>query len=61
MSTTVRFVKTPEVLHGKPRIEGTRVGVFQVGKLVRRCDYSIAEVTGQLDLYREQVRAALEY
>lgn len=61
MSTTVRIVKTPEVLHGKPRIEGTRVGVFQVGELVRRRDWSIDEVTAQFDLDREQVRAALEY
>lgn len=61
MTTTVRIVKTPEVLHGKPRIEGTRVGVFQVGELVRQNGWSIEEVIEEFDLDREQVRAALDY
>lgn len=61
MSTTVRIVKTPEVLHGKPRIEGTRVGVFQIGELVRRNGWSIGAVTEEFGLDREQVRAALDY
>jgi uncharacterized protein (DUF433 family) len=28
-------VKTPDVHHEEPRFEGTRVGVLQVGELVR--------------------------
>lgn len=61
MSTTVRIVKTPEVLHGKPRIEGTRIGVFQVGEFVRQRGLSIDQVTAQFGLDSEQARAALEY
>jgi uncharacterized protein (DUF433 family) len=61
MSTTVRIVKTPDILHGKPRIEGTRIGIFQVGELVRRHDWSLEDVTREFDLDREQAEAALDY
>ena len=61
MSRTVRIVKTPEVLHGKPRIEGTRIGVFQIGELVRQNGWSIEDVTEQFDIDREQIQAALDY
>ena len=61
MSTTVRIVKTPEVLHGKPRIEGTRVGVLQVGDAVREAGWTVEEATEQFDLDREQIEAALDY
>ena len=61
MSTTVRIVKTPDVLHGKPRIEGTRIGVLQVGELVRRQGWTVDDVTREFDLDTEQVRAALDY
>lgn len=61
MSTTVRIVKTPEVLHGKPRIEGTRIGVFQIGELVRRGDWSLADVTSEFDLDAAEAEAAVEY
>lgn len=61
MSTTVRIVKTPDILHGKPRVEGTRVGVFQIGELVRRQGWTVAEITEQFDLDREQTTAAVEY
>ena len=61
MSTTIRIVKTPDVLHGKPRIEGTRIGVFQIGELVRCKEWSIDEITEQFDLDREQAVAAVEY
>ena len=61
MSRTVRIVKTPEVLHGKPRIEGTRIGVFQIGELVRQNEWSIEDVTEQFDIDREQIQAALDY
>ena len=61
MSSTVQIVKTPDILHGKPRLEGTRVGVLQVGELVRQRQWSISEVADQLGLDDAQVRAATEY
>lgn len=61
MSATVRIVKTADVLHGKPRIEGTRVGVLQVGEAVRGQGWSVAEAAEQFGLEAPQVRAAVEY
>jgi len=61
MSSTVQIVKTPDVLHGKPRLEGTRVGVHQIGELVHEASWAVDEVANQLDLDAAQVRAALEY
>ncbi len=61
MSSTVQIVKTPDVLHGKPRLEGTRVGVFQVGELVRQQGWQFEEITGQFDLDSAQVQAAVDY
>jgi uncharacterized protein (DUF433 family) len=64
MSTkgTTKIVKTPEVLSGKPRIEGTRIGVFLIGESIREGGQSIEDLLdGYPDLSREQVEAALEY
>lgn len=61
MSTTVRIVKSADVLHGKPRIEGTRVGVFQIGELLSEQGWSVDEAAEEFDLDAEQVRAAIEY
>jgi len=62
MSMTVNIVKTPDVLHGKPRIEGTRIGVFMLGESIREGGQSIKEILeGYPDLSREQVEAALDY
>lgn len=61
MSTTVRIVKTPDVLHGKPRIEGTRVGVLQIGTLVREQEWSVDDAATQFDIDVSQARAAVEY
>jgi uncharacterized protein (DUF433 family) len=61
MSSTVQIVKTPDVLHEKPRLAGTRIGVLQVGELVRECGWSFDEVAAQLDLDASQVRTATEY
>jgi len=61
MSSTVQIVKTPDVLHGEPRVEGTRVGVLQIGELVREREWKLDKVAGQLDLDIAQVRAATEY
>ena len=61
MSTTIRIVKTPDVLHGKPRIEGTRIGVFQIGELVRRQGWDLDEITDEFDLDVTAAEAAIEY
>jgi uncharacterized protein (DUF433 family) len=61
MSSTVQIVKTPDVLHGVPRLEGTRVGVLQVGELVREREWELDDVAEQLDLDIAQVRAAADY
>ena len=62
MSTTVEIVKTPDVLHGKPRIEGTRIGAFTIGESVRAAGQSVEEMLdAHPDLTREQVEAALAY
>jgi len=61
MDTTTRIVKTPDVLHGKPRIEGTRIGVLQIGTQLRDQDYTVDAVSSQFNLDTAQVEAALEY
>lgn len=59
---TVRIVTTPDVLHGQPRVEGTRIGVFMLGESVRNGDQSVEDILdGYPDLTREQVKAALAY
>ena len=62
MSTTVRIVRTADVIHGRPRIDGTRVGVYTLG--VAASDHG-ATVEDLLDAYpdldREEIEAALDY
>lgn len=61
MSTAVKIVRTPDVLHGKPRIEGTRVGVYTLGTAAD----GGATVEDLLDEYpnldRAEIEAALDY
>ena len=62
MSTTVQIVKTSDVLHERPRIEGTRVGVFTLGAAVREHDESLKGLSGEYpDLDREEIKAAIDY
>jgi uncharacterized protein (DUF433 family) len=61
MSKAVRIVKTPDVLHGKPRIEGTRVGAFTVGELVRRQAWTVDDILEEFDIDAEQARVAVAY
>ena len=62
MSMTVNIVKTPDVLHGKPRVEGTRIGVFMLGESIREGGQSVEEILQEYpDLSHEQVEAALDY
>jgi uncharacterized protein (DUF433 family) len=61
MSSTVEIVRTPDVPHGKPRIEGTRIGVFTLGAAVgggATVDDLLEEYP---DLDRPEVEAALDY
>lgn len=56
------IVKTPEVLGGKPRIDGTRLGVFTIGESIREGGQTVEDILDSYpDLSREQVLAALEY
>jgi uncharacterized protein (DUF433 family) len=62
MSSTVEIVKTPDILHGQPRIEGTRLGVFMLGEMIRRGEWTAEEVIDEWDeLTREHVEVVLEY
>ena len=62
MSTTVEIVKTPEVLHGKPRFKGTRIGVFTIAAGIREGDWTVeSTVENHPDLTRAEVHAALDY
>ncbi|MEZ3116972.1 DUF433 domain-containing protein [Halobaculum sp. MBLA0147] len=61
MSTTVRIVKTADVLGGDPRLEGTRVGVFEVGSAVRDGGHPPEAVAEEFGIDIEQVAAALQY
>lgn len=61
MSVTIPVVSTPNVLGGKPRVEGTRVGVHQVGSLVREHDWSRAAVAEEFGLTADEIDAAIEY
>lgn len=38
---TIAIVETPDVLHEKPRIEGTRIGVLMVGECIRDGEQSV--------------------
>ena len=64
MSKHVEIVKTPEVLGGKPRVEGTRIGVRMIGDMVRRGGWTVEEITSDEhfpDLTRDGAEAALRY
>jgi uncharacterized protein (DUF433 family) len=64
MSTkeTANIVHTPEILGGKPRLEGTRIGVHMIGESIREGTHTIGTIlAGYPDLSRAQVAAALEY
>lgn len=58
----VAIVKTPDVLGGKPRIEGTRMGVFLLGERVREGGQSVDDLLRSYPhLDRAEVSAALAY
>jgi uncharacterized protein (DUF433 family) len=58
----VAIVKTPSVIGGKPRIEGTRMGVFLLGERVREAGESVDDLLESYPhLGRAEVAAALAY
>jgi uncharacterized protein (DUF433 family) len=61
MSTAVEIVRTPGVLHGKPRIEGTRIGVFTLGAAAEQGTSTEDLLEDYPNLNRGQVEAAIEY
>lgn len=62
MNTTTPIVKTPDILGGKPRIEGTRIGVFMIAESIRETAQTIETILdGYPDLSREEVEEALDY
>lgn len=61
MSVTIPIVSTPDVLGGKPRIEGTRIPVHQIGYLVREAEWDPAEAADRFGLTTDEVDAALDY
>ena len=56
-----RIVRTEDVLHGEPRIEGRRVGVRQIRVLVEESGLPAPEVADRFDLRVADVYAALTY
>ncbi|MFC6939638.1 DUF433 domain-containing protein [Salinirubellus sp. GCM10025818] len=56
-----RIVRTEDVLHGEPRIEGRRIGVRQIRVLVEESGLPAAEVADRFDLRVADVYAALTY
>ncbi len=55
------IVETGDVLGGKPRIEGRRISVFQVGEMYVEAGDAPEEIADQLDLSLAEVHAALAY
>lgn len=58
---TVRIVSSPEVLGGKPRIEGRRISVEHVVKYYLRGGMSLEEMKAAFDLSPAEIYAALSY
>lgn len=58
---TVEIVRTPDILHGKPRIEGTRIGVHHVGVPIREHGRDRAAVADSLGLTDAEIDVALDY
>jgi len=61
MSTGIEIVRTPDILHGKPRIDGTRIGVYTLGAAAES-GASVDELLAEYPtLDRPQIEAAIEY
>lgn len=55
------IVSTPEVLGGKPRIEGRRIGVHQIVSLVVDGDLEPEEMAVRYDLELADIHRAIAY
>lgn len=55
------IVKTPNVLGGKPRIEGRRIGVHQIVSLVVDGDLEPEEMAVRYDLELADIHRAIAY
>ncbi len=60
-SNATRIVSTPDILGGKPRIEGRRISVQQVAILHEHAGRSIHEIASELNLSLAEIYAALSY
>ena len=61
MGVTIPIVATDGVLGGKPRVEGTRVPVHQIGWLVREDGWDRNEAAERFGLSTAEVDAAVAY
>lgn len=61
MSVTILIVATDDVLGGKPRVEGTRVAVDQVGALLRVEGWSRETILSEFGLTAAELDAAVAY
>jgi uncharacterized protein (DUF433 family) len=55
------IVRTEDVLHGQPRLEGTRIGVLHVYDMVVEGDADAASAADALDISLGDVYSALAY
>jgi len=56
------IVKTEDTLHGKPRVEGTRIGAKTLYELYKLRDMSFDEIAEQYpSITAEDVETAVEY
>jgi uncharacterized protein (DUF433 family) len=56
-----RIDATPEVLHGKARIKGTRIAVYMILEMLAG-EYTIEDILKEYpQLTREDIKACLEY
>ena len=61
MSTGVEIVRTPDILHGKPRIDGTRIGVYTLGAAAKS-GATVDDLRSEYPaLDSAQIEAALDY
>lgn len=56
-----RIEVTPDVLHGKPRIKGTRIGVYMILEMLAG-EYSVQDILKEYPHITEaDIKACLEY
>ena len=55
-----RIVVNPKVMVGKPIIKGTRITVYEIINRVAH-GQTVKEITGDLDISKDDVKAALIY